>query len=109
MTFDQAAVEALAVEAARTFSDGLLREATQERVRLVEEARRLEELRLNLEEEGRRLDQEKARLSEAGVLEVSDSLPESLSPIRRQTRGEPVSPLDIEADAGAGRGLHLPL
>lgn len=119
MTLDVTAVEALAAEAAHTFSEGLVvlaqksaNEAKLERLRLAEEARRLEELRLSLEEERRCLDCGFARLrlsEERGALEVSDSLPGSLSPIRRQTQCEPGSPLDIEADAGAGRGLYFPL
>jgi len=115
MTIDLSAAEALAAEAAQSFSEGLLSltkqaayEAKSERSRLVEESRRLEELRLSLEEERRCLDRGFAQLAEEqGALEVSDSLPGSLSPIRRHAREEPVSPLDIEADAGAGRGFHL--
>lgn len=115
MTLDLSAAEALAAESAQSFSEGLRRlvqkaasEAKLERLQLADEARRLDELRLSLEEDRRRLDRGFARLSEErGALEVSDSLGESLSPIRRQTRGEPCSPLDIEADAGAGRGIHF--
>lgn len=115
MTLDLHAAEALAAEAARCFSDGLAvlaqqaaNEAKIERLRLAEEARRLEELRAHLEEERRRLSTGYARLSQGlDPLEVSDSLPGSLSPIRRQTQGEPCSPLDIEADAGAGLGFPL--
>lgn len=115
MTIDLSAAEALVAESAQSFSEGLRRlvqkaasEAKLERLQLAEEARRLDDLRLSLEEDRRRLDRGFARLSEErGALEVSDSLGESLSPIRRQTRGEPCSPLDIEADAGAGRGIHF--
>jgi len=114
MTIDISAAEALAAKAAQSFSEGLLslaqeaaNEANLERLRLAEEARRLEELRLSLEEERRCLDRGFAQLAEEqGALEVSDSLPGSLSPIRRQTQGEPGSPLDIE---GAGWKLSLPL
>jgi len=118
MTLDATAVEALAIDAARSMSDGLKmlaqKEANeaikQERLRLAEEARRLEDIRLQLDEERKRLDQGFGRLSDdRGALEVSDSLPGSLSPIRRQTRDEPGSPLDIEADAGAGPGIPMSL
>jgi len=118
MTLDATAVEALAIDAARSMSDGLKMLAQkeaheaikQERLRLAEEARRLEDIRLQLDEERKRLDQGFGRLSDdRGALEVSDSLPGSLSPIRRQTRDEPGSPLDIEADAGAGPGIPMSL
>lgn len=119
MTIDISAVEALAAQAARSFSEGLVKlgqkaasEAKLERLRLDDEAHRLEELRLALEEERRCLDRGFAQLAAEQRLEVSDSLPGSLSPIRRQTHGEPGSPLDIEADAGAGIAswkLSLPL
>lgn len=115
MTIDISAAEAIAVEAAESFSKGLSRlaleaanEANLERLRLAEEAHRLEKLRLSLEEERRSLDRGFAQLAEdqGAALEVSDSLPGSLSPIRRQTCG---SPLDIDGDAGLGWKLSLPL
>lgn len=120
MTIDIKAAETIAVGAAQKFTSGLLTlaqkaadEAKLERLRLADEAHRLEELRKAMDEERRCLDRGFAQLAEEqrAPLEVSDSLPGSLSPIRRQTRGEPVSPLDIEADAGAGRGFQwsLPL
>jgi len=121
MTIDISAVEALAAQAARSFSEGLLNlaqkaasEAKLERLRLEDEAHRLEELRLALEEERRCLDRGFVQLAAEQRLEVSDSDAGrgSLSPIRRQTQGEPGSPLDIEADAGAGIAswkLSLPL
>jgi len=121
MTIDISAAEALAAEAAHSFSQGLLKlaqnaanEAKLERLRLDDEAHRLEELRLALEDERRCLDRGFAQLAAEQRLEVSDdSLAGSLSPIRRRhTRDEPGSPLDIEADAGAGIPswkLSLPL
>jgi len=121
MTIDISAAEALAAEAAHSFSQGLLKlaqnaanEAKLERLRLDGEAHRLEELRLALEDERRCLDRGFAQLAAEQRLEVSDdSLAGSLSPIRRRhTRDEPGSPLDIEADAGAGIPswkLSLPL
>lgn len=112
MTLAYSEVEALVAETARSFSEGLSSlgekaayDTKLERLRLENEARRLEELRGRLEEDRRRLDRGFDRLSEqrgAVDLEVSDSIPESLSPIRRHTQCEPGSPLDIEADAGAG-------
>jgi len=116
MTIDISAAEALAAQAAQSFSEGLsilaqkaANEAKLERLRLADEAERLEDLRLSLEEERRCLDRGFAQLAAEQRLEVSDSLPGSLSPIRRQTQCEPGSPLDIEADAGAGHGWKLSL
>mmetsp|Transcript_60312 Transcript_60312/g.166945 ORF Transcript_60312/g.166945 Transcript_60312/m.166945 type:complete len:708 (+) Transcript_60312:89-2212(+) len=70
MPFDRAAAEALALEAARIFADGLgsfiaaaAAEAAAERCRLAEEARELSERREGLEEELRAIGEARARLA----------------------------------------------